>query len=512
MQTPQSVRGSPWVVLIPLAAIVLNHALFPGYTGDDAFIHFTYVRNLVERGLVAYNGPVPSYGSSSILWVLLGACVSWPVGHVPETMRVLGAGLWGLAVLLAVDVVHRRAPLPLAGRLLVALVLVANAVVFRWMATGMETGLVCLVSVLILRFADPARPIRLSLLCLAALLTRPEFVILPVCLLLAWRRPFVSRKRDGVVFVAGTLALFTVWFLCAQLYFGRPMPMTAVKSVGWLDISSTVRIAKIVAGTFPAAFAACALMVFGGGSRRGGRRGIDPVDTAFLAFGIMLLGFYLITGTNIISRYLTVIALPFAVFCATQISTRWLQDGRIRWQAWGIVALFLVVEAGAFRQLHAAHISTFTEGFQQAYAAMGHRLERTTPEDTAAVMAGDVGYVGYYSRRRIIDVAGLTSTHIYDAGTRDDSTLIARYHPGFIIIRETDERLPGFEQMITRASGSPGDIRVLYRTRIPPLGVMADPASWWQVELCEVTYGGEKPAPPSGGKESVPNSSQRQAR
>ena len=138
MQTPQSVRGSPWVVLIPLAAIVLNHALFPGYTGDDAFIHFTYVRNLVERGLVAYNGPVPSYGSSSILWVLLGACVSWPVGHVPETMRVLGAGLWGLAVLLAVDVVHRRAPLPLAGRLLVALVLVANAVVFRWMATGME--------------------------------------------------------------------------------------------------------------------------------------------------------------------------------------------------------------------------------------------------------------------------------------------------------------------------------------------------------------------------------------
>jgi hypothetical protein len=99
-----------------------------------------------------------------------------------------------------------------------------------------------------------------------------------------------------------------------------------------------------------------------------------------------------------------------------------------------------------------------------------------------------VGLVGFYSRRPVIDLAGLTSSHVYVAGTRSDSVLIARYRPRFVILRDPGTGIPAYHAMLSRVASHPGGVQILLRRSMPSLGVMADPAQWWQVVLFEVEY------------------------
>ena len=163
-------------------------------------------------------------------------------------------------------------------------------------------------------------------------------------------------------------------------------------------------------------------------------------------------------------------------------------DGRIRWQAGTMILMVVLIEGGVFLALHAPHMRSFVEGFQQTYIELGKRIERLEPADSGAVMVADVGIVGYYSRREVIDLAGLTSSHISDAGTREDSVLVKRYHPRFVIVRDAGSQIPGYKEMLSRAAVEPAAVRILYQRSIPPLGVMSNPAKWWQVVLFEVTY------------------------
>jgi hypothetical protein len=519
MERPIAYRFTPWVAAIPIGAVLLNFALFPHYTGDDAFIHFTYVRNLLERGILAYNSPQASFGSSSILWVLLGALASWPTGAIPQTMRVLGATFFVLSVVLAVAAVHRQHPLSGRGQFLIAVFLAANAMIFRWMSTGMETGLVCLTAIVFLAYADRRRPILAAVLCLVAFLVRPEFLLLPLCFLTALRMGQPWDWRAVSRFVAACLVLFGCWFGLAQFIFGRSMPMTAVKSVGWIDIPSTVRIIQIVVGTFSgilAALAVFAVAVLQKGPQNGmqnrlQKRTPQTAEWAFLFFGIGLIVFYLFTGTNLISRYLTVVYLPLATLCALHMARKWMVEGRISWQAGGVILTVVLIEAGMFGVMHAPHLRSFVDGFQATYTGLGKRIERLGPADSGAVMVADVGIVGYYSRRPVIDLAGLTSSHVYDAGTREDSVLVERYHPRFVIVRDEGPRIPGYIEMLSRIAAHQDAVRIVQQTSIPPLGVMSDPAKWWQVVLYEVSYRTGEPVPFSGGRGSAADSSPKQA-
>ena len=152
------------------------------------------------------------------------------------------------------------------------------------------------------------------------------------------------------------------------------------------------------------------------------------------------------------------------------------------------VLMVVLIEGGVFLMVHAPHMRSFVDGFQQTYTELGKRIERLEPADSGAVMVADVGIVGYYSRRPVIDLSGLTSSHIYDAGTREDSVLVERYHPRFVIVRNARSQIPGYKEMLSRVALHPAAVRIVHQRNIPPLGVMSDPEQSWQVVLFEVTY------------------------
>ena len=203
-------RVLPGLLLLVLAAVLLH-----GYVTDDTFIHLRYARHVATRGEFSFNPGEHTYGSTSPLWVL-GLVGLLKLGLPPLlSARILGLLSGLLVVLLAAGFVARR-PWPESWRILVVLLIAADAWFLRWMMSGMETPLATALLLVLLwplrssqvpaaedRSAptpemrlDPARVdlrrwVGWGAAAGLAGLTRPEFLVLgPVALpWLLWVRP-----------------------------------------------------------------------------------------------------------------------------------------------------------------------------------------------------------------------------------------------------------------------------------------------------------------------------------
>jgi hypothetical protein len=191
--------------VVPILAIWLVTWIILSWAGgqDDAFIHLRYAGNLFQTHLITYDGVHPNYGASSLLYVyllaFLRAFTSSPI--LPRVVSscihlLLFAGL----VLLFLRAIPRESHLArLLG--LTALILFVSPSSVRWLDDGMETGLVlCFVALLcwvIFRQSTrpaPTGPQYLAFVAIGffAVLLRIELILL--CglsfVLLAWQNLF----------------------------------------------------------------------------------------------------------------------------------------------------------------------------------------------------------------------------------------------------------------------------------------------------------------------------------
>jgi hypothetical protein len=472
------------VLLLPLSLLLVNLFIMPEYTGDDAYIHFTYVRNVVETGQVSYNDPsTHSFGSSSILWVLLGSLASLLFREIPLVMRLLSAVFFLLSVLIMERYLRREFSLTVLQQLSALALLVFNAVLFRWVLTGMETGLVLLVVSLFLLLWSPGRPVIGGMLCLAGYLTRPEFLFLPAAIIVASALEGKGAVRKHARVIVWTLVFYLLWFLAARMYFGTAFPMTAVKSTYVPDISSLARFLKVLIGSYPDLLVLI-LLAAALGRRGTGMYGSLPfVEKALVLFSLGVLVFYVATGTSVISRYLLVVYIPFVLIVLRSLE----RHARVHWMP-RLVPAVVIIQAFLFVYIHYGPIQSFVTGFQPTYAALGQMLRGKTPEDTARVMLADVGIVGFYSRRPIIDRAGLTTRHVYDVGTYDEGVLTRQYHPRYIVVKMNTGGFGEWMLHIRNASTEVQDIVPLYHATIGALGVLSPPGEAWEVYLVEIRY------------------------
>jgi len=184
----------PWSDLVIIAACVLSLTLYiamswsqmggPGYPLDDAWIYQTYARNLAHHGQWAFIAGVPSTGSTSLLWTpLLVPGYLLPI-HPFWWTQLAGLGALMAAALGAARLAEGGpTPAPLVSGLAVA-----GAWQVVWAAaSGMETALF---AALILWFwvwftrhkpaAGAARSrdgLLLGLWCGVLMLARPEGVL-----------------------------------------------------------------------------------------------------------------------------------------------------------------------------------------------------------------------------------------------------------------------------------------------------------------------------------------------
>jgi hypothetical protein len=451
-------RVLPGLLLLALAALLLR-----GYVTDDTFIHLRYAQHVAMRSEFSFNPGEHTYGSTSPLWVL-GLVGLLKLGLPPLlSARVLGllAGL--LVVLLTAGFVARR-PWPERWRVLVVLLVAADAWFLRWMMSGMETPLATALLLLLLwplraspvsgpgdQFAAavgdrPAAAVDLrrwagwGAAAGLAGLTRPEFLVLgPVALpWLLWARRWTRTGRVLLAAATGGLVVLGPWWIYAGIVFGRLLPETAAaKSYAptlapSVLLASLVRSASQLGATLGVLAVAIGLLLLLSRAGRSGEKAPGEgaawlrEERALLGVAIswtlVLAGGYAVRQVWVVSRYLSPLAPPLVLAgagLAHQLLRRAPGSRCVLVQSILVLSVLGTLALNGWLLLAQVrpHAQAFARGVQECYLGTGRWLAEHSAPD-AVVAALDIGAVGYASERRVLDLMGLVSPELLSLGRR----------------------------------------------------------------------------------------------
>ncbi len=428
---------------IDIAIIAACVALFAaaslpiaGSMTDDTFIHMQYARNLAETGELSFNRGDPSYGATSPLWVGMLALVYLAGGELATWIRIFSWAAGALSVLVIYFFV-----LKLDGRRLVAgaaaAVLACEAWLLRWSSTGMESSF-SLLAVLVCLFAaltatrSTGRSALFGLLLFLACLARPEAgLMVPaafVSFLVAERSTPLGRRFTWLPVFA---VLMAAWLLVIRAHTGTFLPLTAGAkqgrpAFGMEMLTSALVPLKIIGATLLLpAIAAVIFIVLGifrdrtlleerGGLSRGGL-------LLLLLWVFLLPAVYVIFDFHVLSRYLLPV-LPAIIAVGFAGTGRLLHSSSMKTTRILIVILaaVTVIQSLTFYFTVAVRpTKEFSKGLSEVLVPMGNWLAENSPPGSV-VASPDIGAIGYFSQREVLDLGGLVTPEINDMRRRID--------------------------------------------------------------------------------------------
>lgn len=427
--------GLPVVVLI----FYISAAMHFAYTPDDTYIYLQFAKNIVEGNGFAFNAGESTYGVTSPLWVLLisaGGLLGIDLYMAAKILDLVFSNLALVIVfLLAFEVIGDH-----LGALCAALSFSVNIWFLRWAGTGMETSFAVLLLVLTIRYC--LKNEYLLAIVFAALLTlaRPEAWLLTFLILVDVFLNSLDKKRGVKMAAALSLvyaSLLAPWFIYAYSTFGTIVPNTALAKAGlgfhlddfawtFTDVIKTLAVSDGVPLAIGAVGFLVVLMRQKSLVRIDNLTGIEsgdkPISNAqWLKFNFVPLVWiaalpimYVLTGTNVISRYLLLI-IPVIVVYAFAMLRRvlaiWQKEHYRFVLSVGLTALILGQNQFVFYTKVTPSIQAFSEGMQECFIPIGKWLKANTDEE-AVVFVPDIGAIGYYSDRKICDAAGLVSPEL----------------------------------------------------------------------------------------------------
>jgi 4-amino-4-deoxy-L-arabinose transferase-like glycosyltransferase len=428
---------------IDIAIIAACVALFAaaslpiaGSMTDDTFIHMQYARNLAETGELSFNRGDPSYGATSPLWVGILALVYLAGGELATWIRIFSWAAGALSVLVIYFFV-----LKLDGRRLVAgaaaAVLACEAWLLRWSSTGMESSF-SLLAVLVCLFAaltatrSTGRSALFGLLLFLACLARPEAgLMVPVAFvsfLVAERSTPLGRRFTWLPVFA---VLMAAWLLVIRAHTGTFLPLTAGAkqgrpAFGMEMLTSALVPLKIIGATLllPAIAAVIftALGIFRDRTLLEERGGLSRAGLLLLLLWVFLLpAVYVIFDFHVLSRYLLPV-LPAIIAVGFAGTGRLLRTSSMKTTRILIVILatVTVIQSLTFYFTVAVRpTKEFSKGLSEVLVPMGNWLAENSPPGSV-VASPDIGAIGYFSKREVLDLGGLVTPEINDMRRRID--------------------------------------------------------------------------------------------
>lgn len=403
------------VWLVPV--LVLFAFLIPlrhGFT-DDGFIHLQYAKNLAAHGEFAFNAGERSFGTTSPLWVMAIAAIGGRWSN-PESWVDLSRALSWAAAFATLFVFYRLARAAGASRTIAlcgTIALAADAWFARWSALGMESSAATLAAAVVALTSLRATSgtvgaARFGAAIAVAALLRPEmYLAVPVfCAAVITLRPRPSlRTVAAALLVAG--ALLAPWLAFAKWHLGSFLPNTAgAKSGGvitdpLLFLSKFVPIVKIVAST--QAVAVLAMLADVVVTRR---RAVvfDPALRFCVLWVLALPVAYVAFDIQVLSRYLLLIT-P-AVCMVGWRSLEHAAGARAPRVAVAAVAVAVVSNAALYARVVLPPSRAFSADLTGPMTDLAVYL-RDHSDPNAVVAAADIGYLAFYSQRRVLDLGGL---------------------------------------------------------------------------------------------------------
>jgi hypothetical protein len=399
---------------------------------DDAYITYSYARALAAGEGFSFNG-AHVLGTTSPLYALALVPPLW-LG-IPITTAAKGIGLLGSLAGCALLYGLVRSSVGLVGALLAAALLALNGVHASMSMSGMETGLytsVCLAALL----AQRAKREQLAAaLAAVSCLLRPDGLLLALVLgLVHLQEGRKLRVRPLVWFAAPLLA----WLVFATLAFGTPVPASLTAKLAYHDYGAftlSAALSALGARLWPmlAGAAALGLLAVYGRAR--------PLLPLMAWTGLYLLAFT--RAPNFSWYYAPALPGLMALAVAGLLELTGHASSRPALLARPLVraalaalclAALLFVAALDLQDQRRFVERTHGPDVTGTYRALGEWLAANTPEG-ARVATPEVGYIAFYSRRPILDLAGLCSPQVVPyLRSRDYPAIVRDYQPDYVAL------------------------------------------------------------------------------
>jgi hypothetical protein len=419
-------------------------------TFDDSYIFFRYARNFSNGLGIVYNPGQRVEGYTGFLWeLLLGGGVRLGM-DVVLVSKILGMTC-GILTLVAVWMLCRMlsaANAPLLGG---ALLLTATSThIIESYVAGLEialfTALFCwnmVVLIAVLREEDRGAPfgwlIGSSILFAVLVMTRPDGILTYVALWLVVARKFRRRLSALMAFTLPFVLLYGGYFLWRFHYYGLLFPNTFYAKRGGtpaLFAKGLTEIGKFLGletgGWVLALIVALGAMLAGN------------LEITILALAIVTrFAFELWSGGVSAGEFHFLLpTLPVFWVLAETLGSRWV----VPWSkstlraGFVIVACLAILQAAAYLVYVKHRVVPVEAGMAHAHVALGKWLDANASKN-ATVAVGDIGAIGWWSHRDILDLDGLTDTHISHLpggySEKRDSGYVLQQSPEEIVLRSS---------------------------------------------------------------------------
>ena len=458
----RGVRLLSWVCLAAALVAFAAHArLYWSWTEDDAFISFRYAQNLERGNGLVFNPGERVEGYSNFSWVLLAAA-ALRNGQDPEQVAKVIGLVSGLAAILMSWMLARRVVIGVGLTALVAAFYLAiSPILVQHAVNGLETVFFAALLIgAVLLATGPLRPWRRAALVAVLVtlsLTRPEGAFLALVLLgarAASAHAAGERWRPALHDAAAFAALFAVYFVWRWNYFGLPFPNTYYAKVqggthGLID--GTQYTLDFLRDNGGALFIALALVPLVLGRRHPAYWPALAVVGAGFAFALISGGDWMF-HFRFFAHVLPVLAALLAAGFDTVLAQP--RPGTPR---------SLAVYAGMAAVLLATHLSIANTELRvartvlpalakhnylsQNYEELGLWFRDNSPPG-ATIAISDVGAVGYFSERRVLDMFGLIDPHIAQLRGRmhykADPTYVLSRRPDYVVVVSLNDEGDGY--------------------------------------------------------------------
>ncbi len=391
-----------------------------GFPLDDAWIHQTYARNLAARGEFAFVPGQPSAGSTSPLWTALLA-IGY-AAHIEYHVWTygLGAALLALNAWLAYRLVLRLWPAAETAALAAGFLVTIEWHLVWSAGSGMETLLFSAGALLALVLDWPAQAGWIGFVAGLAVLARPDGLsLVPFVLARAWlsKGPQGRAWKPALWAGLGFGSLFAAYLWLNYRLSGAPWPNTLyAKQAEYAILRAEplwTRLGQMGALPFVGVLVLLLPALLGAAWQATRARRWEVVVA--LGWPVVLVGAYAfrLPVTYQYGRYvmpvipvLLAVSLGGLAELARPRSTQMLV--RVFSRAW---LAAMVVVAAAFWVRGAARYRTDVAIAETEWVAAAQWVAAHTPLN-ALVAAHDIGALGYFGGRPVLDMAGLVSPQV----------------------------------------------------------------------------------------------------
>jgi len=439
------------LTLVPLALALLLHPL----AIDDAYITYRYAANASRGQGFIYNPGQPTLSTTAPLWGLVLAGLGTLLGaeRIPLLANVLSAlCLWGGGLILWRE--GRRRGWPWAG-LAAALAYVSCPLL--WLSLGMESAWYLLLVLGAFHVAGQGDTKWLVAATLLALATLSRYdALVPTGIIFGWA--FWHHLRDEGVrappwwAVAAYAALLAPTMAWLGWQFGSPLPGTlaakraqsALGVTGFFPHTTFLEGMGILLRAYFAQTAAYGALLplllvglWAGATRA---RWVLPV----LLWALFHILAYLLLGVTPYIWYYAPL-VPAGAWClglGVESLVRWRARPLAELLMAALLAAFLLSDARMIAALHGGRVPSpeditskvLPEAKVDSYRRVGEWLAANTPEGTL-VGVTEVGIIGFYAQRPMVDFLGLLQPDVARALQRGDMAYaLLRYQPDYVAL------------------------------------------------------------------------------